>query len=378
VEMSFYPPYGRQGPHRNDRKRQDSCVSRQPYRPASLLDQRSLKRLSLLVALVLCLFAFVLVSSGEAWAEEQPYPTVQQRTVEGTIESTTVVNGNVIGTVPGETSLAVGGAPVETPLAENPPTPPSYPAPPTPIPEPAPEPTPLRQAVVITAGEVKSEPGTTSAPTPTFQETEPEPTPTRPPDSPSVPHPPGTVSVEVDTTPVPTLEDAVPTPDLGPSATEVPASTTVDPSPSWELEPTSPPGAIQPIQRVEQVALPHLISTNLASAAGAAANVLGTVGSWLSETPAPDRDTLTGSITPEPLVPLAPLTPLPFGDNDLSLFYGGGSPTGAGGGSALLLPLWGVFTLAAILLRRNGRTCLISCEVPKPSSALLSPLERPG
>jgi hypothetical protein len=173
------------------------------------------------------------------------------------------------------------------------------------------------------------------------------------------------------------LEDAAPTPDLGPVATEVPASTTVDPSPSWELEPTSPPGAIQPIQRVEQVALPHLKSTNLASATGAAANVLGTIGSWLSEPPAPDTDTPTAGNTSEPLAPLAPLMPPPFGDNDLSLFYGG-SLTGAGGGSALLLPLWGVFTLAAILLRRNGRTYLISCAVPKPSSALLLPLERPG
>jgi hypothetical protein len=288
--------------------------------------------------------------------------------VEGTVESTMMVNGKIVGTVPGETSPAVGGSAVETPLAETVPTTPSYPAPLTQNPGPAPEPTSLRQAVVITAGEVKSEPGTISAPTSVFQETEPEPTPTRLPDTPSDPHTSGTVPVEVDSTPVPTLEDAaVTTPDLGPSATEVPASTTVDPSSSWELEPTSPPRAIQPIQRVEQLELTHLISTKMASAAATVANVSGAIGSWLSETPA-------GGITPGPL---APRTPLPFGDNDLSLFYGG-SPTGPGGGSALLLPLWGVVALAAILLRRNGRTYLISCEVPKPSLALLSPLERPG
>jgi hypothetical protein len=41
--------------------------------------------------------------------------------------------------------------------------------------------------------------------------------------------------------------------------------------------------------------------------------------------------------------------------------------------------LVGVLALfAAILLRRDFRTYLISCEVLKPSSALLLPLERPG
>jgi hypothetical protein len=343
----------------------------QPYRPANLADPRSLKLLAYLVALVICLFAFVLVSSGEAWAEEQPNPTVQQRTVEGTVESTTMVNGEVIGTLPGETSPAVEGAPVETPLAPPPSTPPSYPTPPAPKTESAPEPTPLRQAVVITAGEVEAAPAPTLAPTPVFKETAHEPTPTTPSNQQtSSPEP-----VVVDTAPAPMLDAAVTTPDLEASVTEVPTSTTVEPPPSWELEPTSPPGAIQPIQRVEQRALTHfLISTSLATAADGAANVLGTIGSWVTGTPAPDTDTPTGGITP---VPLAPLTPPPFGDNDLSLFNGG-SPTGAGGGSALLLPLWGVFALAAILLRRSGRTYLISCEVPKPSLALLSPLERPG
>jgi hypothetical protein len=34
--------------------------------------------------------------------------------------------------------------------------------------------------------------------------------------------------------------------------------------------------------------------------------------------------------------------------------------------------------LGTILLGRNFRTYLISCDLPKPSSALLWPLERPG
>jgi hypothetical protein len=50
---------------------------------------------------------------------------------------------------------------------------------------------------------------------------------------------------------------------------------------------------------------------------------------------------------------------------------------GNGGGFAPLLV--GILAfLAVILLGRNFRTYLISCEMPKPSSALLLPLERPG
>jgi hypothetical protein len=37
-----------------------------------------------------------------------------------------------------------------------------------------------------------------------------------------------------------------------------------------------------------------------------------------------------------------------------------------------------LFLALTLLLRRDFRTYLVSCEVPKPSSALLSPLERPG
>jgi hypothetical protein len=50
---------------------------------------------------------------------------------------------------------------------------------------------------------------------------------------------------------------------------------------------------------------------------------------------------------------------------------------GTGGGFAPLLV--GILALfAVILLGRDFRTYLVSCEVPKPSSALLQPLERPG
>jgi hypothetical protein len=49
----------------------------------------------------------------------------------------------------------------------------------------------------------------------------------------------------------------------------------------------------------------------------------------------------------------------------------------AGGGVAPLL-VGIVAFLIVILTRRDFRTYLIACEMPKPSSALLRPLERPG
>jgi hypothetical protein len=64
------------------------------------------------------------------------------------------------------------------------------------------------------------------------------------------------------------------------------------------------------------------------------------------------------------------------GSSSFSLFTGGGQ-LGIGGGFTPLLV--GILALLATsLLRRDFRTYLISCEMPKPSSALLLPLERPG
>ena len=77
----------------------------------------------------------------------------------------------------------------------------------------------------------------------------------------------------------------------------------------------------------------------------------------------------THNPVPQPLAPYAP----PAGTSSVST-SGGGQ---AAGGSA---PLVLLFVLAAILpvLRGDGRFSRAFCEVPKMSSALLSPLERPG
>jgi hypothetical protein len=74
---------------------------------------------------------------------------------------------------------------------------------------------------------------------------------------------------------------------------------------------------------------------------------------------------------PQPVSPLAP----PLGG---SSFSGSGSQTGLGGGGFAPLLLVCVLASGLVLLRRDGLLRWASCETPKPSSALLAPLERPG
>jgi hypothetical protein len=74
--------------------------------------------------------------------------------------------------------------------------------------------------------------------------------------------------------------------------------------------------------------------------------------------------------TPQSEPPLAP----PVGD--AILFALGSAQAGPGGALALLLAC--IFTSGLVLLRPNGKFTLASCTMPKPSSALLLPLERPG
>jgi hypothetical protein len=72
---------------------------------------------------------------------------------------------------------------------------------------------------------------------------------------------------------------------------------------------------------------------------------------------------------PSPITP--PLTP-PAGGSSFSL---PGGQAGPGGVAPLLLC---VLILGLVLLRRDGKLARAFCELPKPSSALLLPLERPG
>ncbi len=74
---------------------------------------------------------------------------------------------------------------------------------------------------------------------------------------------------------------------------------------------------------------------------------------------------------PQPASPFAP----PLGG---SYFSGSGGQTGLGGGGFAPLILVCVLASGLVLLRRDGLLRWTSCETPKPSSALLAPLERPG
>ena len=74
---------------------------------------------------------------------------------------------------------------------------------------------------------------------------------------------------------------------------------------------------------------------------------------------------------PQPASPIAPL----LGG---SSFSSSGGQAGLGGGGFAPLLLICVLASGLVLLRRDGLLHRTSCEPPKPSSALLAPLERPG
>ena len=117
--------------------------------------------------------------------------------------------------------------------------------------------------------------------------------------------------------------------------------------------------------------------TTVAGAASAAANAFGTLADWTTGYYySSDEATQSPSAgrAPAPLEPLFPPTS-PSGDSSFFSMLGVGQ---AGPGGGLVLLLLGVLASGLILLRRDGPLSWASCEMPKPSSALLLPLERPG
>ena len=322
---------------------------------------RSRKPLTLLLALVLCLFVFVL-SSTEAWAKGQPSSTEQQQP---TVERTTIVNGKQVAD-----------------------------------PEPLPQPTLLQRMVAITTTGDETA-GPRAEPTSASQEIDFTPT---------------TITTTPSTTPfelAPVSVSATPTVDRG--SPEIESSTAAEGSspalpanllaPSEVWEPVIPSPALQ--QQVAQVVasqeqsrpsyystsgiapssaavqpltwtLNNVIGTNTSATVSTVAGVLGTVGNGLSEAPSSAEDSSSSSQGTWP-APSAPVSPeqQPLGSSYIGLSSGMGQASSAGGlGTTLLL---GVLFVASIeLLRRDFRTYLVSIELPKPSSALLSPLERPG
>ena len=321
---------------------------------------RSRKPLTLLLALVLCLFVFVL-SSNEAWAKGQPSSTEQQQP---TVKRTTIVNGKQVAD-----------------------------------PEPVPQPTLLQRMVAITTTGDETA-GPRAEPASASQKIDLAPTTTTP----------STTPFEL----APVSVSATPTVDRG--SPEIESSTAAEEgsaalpaglsAPSEVWEPVKPSPALQ--QQVAQVVasqeqsrpsyystsgiapssaavqpltwtLNNVIGTNTSATVSAVAGVLGTVGNWLSEAPSSAEDSSSSSqgTWPAPSAPVSPEQQQPLGSSYIGLSSGMGQASSAGGlGTTLLLGV--LFVASTLLLRRDFRTYLVSMELPKPSSALLSPLERPG
>src|SRR5215213_3072105 len=301
---------------------------------------RSRKPLTLLLALVLCLFVFVL-SSNEAWAKGLPSSTEQQQP---TVKRTTIDNGKQVAD-----------------------------------PEPLPQPTLLQRmvATTTTGGETA---GPRAELASASQKIDLAPTyPTTPSTRPFKLAP---VSVSA----TPTVDRGSPEIESSTAAEEssaaLPAGLSAPSSEVWEQVKPSP--ARQ--QQVAQVAAsqeqsrPSYYSTSGIAPSSAVAGGLGTVGNWLSEAPSNAEDSSSSSegTWPAPSSPVSPEQQQPpLGSSYIGLSSGMGQASSAGGlGTTLLL---GVLLVAStMLLRRDFRTYLVSIELPKPSSALLSPLERPG
>ena len=88
--------------------------------------------------------------------------------------------------------------------------------------------------------------------------------------------------------------------------------------------------------------------------------------------PSPTGTESSPKDAPQPLPPPTPPT-----DSGSFLSLSGGGQIGSGSGIAPLLLLC-VLASGLILLPRSGGLSRAFCELPKPSSALLMPLERPG
>jgi hypothetical protein len=390
---------------------------------------RSQKSFALLAALLLSLFVFVF-AAGEAGAEEQTVlPTAQRcATPTGTAPSSTPpgtaicpppVRPSAIDTLP---TPPVGTTAHGMPSAGPPLPPGSAPAPVLeqgpgqhPLPSPAvpssrPEPT---QAPQGPPAEADSGPSDHHGPTtpPRHQpdtKISPEetlPTPQSVPASGADPGPPATErsatpGSATEPKPAPyTLRKDGPAgsqpssaPDKVPASTSPPTGANGKQAPSMADRATHQRPSWVPVSgtahsTVRQVVEP-LVQQELPSFAVASrsaveavsetvASALGTLESWTAGLLPSGEATAQSSsegAAPDPLDPLVP--PMPLSGDSSFFSLPGTMQEGSGGGLGLLL--LGVLASGLILLRRDGPFSWISYDWPKPTSALLLPLERPG
>jgi hypothetical protein len=401
---------------------------------------RNLKSLALLAVLILCLFAFTLVSIGEAQAEERLSQTAQRPTANGEAERPAILDGkgadqaalqrslvetSLLETESIETTMADASPPgqsLSSPVGSAPPASKS-------------EPTPQQYAVVIRNGEiVESDPDLVPAP----QEAQPAPA-LRLSDRPSL----GKQAEVEPNKPAPAPGSAAPEPYSGSSETEVPAASLsgyvpppvpslsegegvpagspapypfeedpdggiaspspraliesveqqapsaaeriAGPAPSRTADQTIPPPAQQDAQQALPVssaveaassgAVQATLTQTLTTVTDAAASVLETLGSWTNYY-SPSGDTTESPSEGTISELLAPQLPSPFEGSSVSSSHSGVSgQAGPWGGFIVLL---GVLVSRLVLLLRDSLLCWAAWKQPKPSSALLLPLERPG
>ena len=403
---------------------------------------RKLNSLTLLAVLVLCLFAFTLVSIGEAQAEERLFQTAQRPTAEGEAERSEILDGKEADQVAVETSLVetslVETESVETTMTNASPPGQSLSSPAGSAPPASkPERTPQQYTVVIRDGEiVESDPDLVPAPqkaqpalgpklsdrlSPGKQvEVEPKSAPT-PGSAVAEPHR-GSSEMEGPAAPVsgdePPLVPAVsegegvptsspPTPSLfeedpdasiaspfpsaliepveqqAPSAVDLVAGS----APSRTLDQAIPPpaqqGARQPlpisssVEAASSGAVQATLTQTLTTVADAAAGVLETLKNWTEYYYSPSGETTKSPLEGATPAPLDPQLPSPFeGSSVFHSSSGVSGQTGPWGGFVVLL--LGVLVSGLVLLLRDGFLCWAAWEQPKPTSALLLPLERPG
>ena len=142
--------------------------------------------------------------------------------------------------------------------------------------------------------------------------------------------------------------------------------------------PGSPREAPSFLSGLEAAANSAVETLQSAARSVAASAAVGVSGAMMS----PGGEVLPGGSTPagaegaseDTPPPPAPPAPAPLGGNSFSL--SGMGQAGPGGGVAPLFIC--ILVAGVILLRPGGGLSWASCELPKPSSALLIPLERPG
>ena len=157
------------------------------------------------------------------------------------------------------------------------------------------------------------------------------------------------------------------------------ADSTSDPIPSQVHQSGTEQSTMREVVEVVEPLVEQALTQTHTTITETVASALGTVQSWTAGwLPSGEAaQSSTEGAAPDPLAPLDPLLP-PMPEPGDSPFFSlpGTMQMGSGGGLGLLL--LGVLASGLILLRRDGPLSWITYELPKPTSALLLPLERPG